>query len=153
LGKTVRDVWTRRPADAQAIHLHHVDVAQEPIRREFTTRLQQAAFIPAIMNDVASGGPSPALAEEIDAKYYKGLLPDASYVARTAFIHTLAFNNDLKGLSPDHLRYSVLSPAADVTFIDDAKTKFQTDSAYLDDRPTAPLRFLAEANLTQVINR
>src|SRR5262249_21151041 len=32
-------------------------------------------------------------------------------------------------------------------------TKFQTDSAYLDDRPTAPLRFLAEANLTQVINR
>lgn len=68
-------------------------------------------------------------------------------------MHTLAFNNDLKGLSVDHLRYSILSPASDISFIDDAKTKFRAESAYLDDRPTAPLRFNAEANLTQVIGR
>ncbi|WP_287321356.1 hypothetical protein [Mesorhizobium sp.] len=65
----------------------------------------------------------------------------------------MAFNNDLKGLSVDHLRYSILSPASDISFIDDAKTKFRAESAYLDDRPTAPLRFNAEANLTQVIGR
>ncbi len=59
----------------------------------------------------------------------------------------------MKGLSVDHLRYSILSPAADISFIDDAKTKFRAESAYLDDRPTAPLRFNAEANLTQVIGR
>jgi len=40
---------------------------------------------------------------------FKGLLPYGTYVARTIFIHTLAFNNDLKGLSADHLRYSILS--------------------------------------------
>jgi hypothetical protein len=153
LAKTVATVWANRPTDASAIHLHHVDLGSDVIRREFTTRLQQGAFVPAIMNDIAGPPEKPALAQELDAKYFKGLLPYGTYVARTIFIHTLAFNNDLKGLSADHLRYSILSPAADLSFIDDARTKFRADSAYLDDRPTAPLRFSAEANLTQVIGR
>jgi hypothetical protein len=153
LAKTVATVWANRPADASAIHLHHIDLGSDVIRREFTTRLQQAAFVPAILNDIAGPPEKPALAQELDAKHFKGLLPYGTYVARTIFVHTLAFNNDLKGLSADHLRYSVLSPAADLSFIDDAKTKFRAESAYLDDRPTAPLRFNAEANLTQVIGR
>lgn len=150
LAKTVADVWQRRPKDATAIHLHHVDLGVELIRREFTTRLQQGAFIPAINNDIA--GPT-ALAKDLDDKHYKGLLPYASYVARTAFIHTLAFNNDLKGIHPDHLRFSIQGPEVELDFVDDARSKFRTESAYLDDRPGAPMRFLAEANLTQIIAR
>ncbi len=153
LAKTVASVWATRPADAFAIHLHHVDLGSEAIRREFTTRLQQGAYVPAILNDIAGTTEKPALAQELDAKHYKGLLPYSTYTARTIFIHTLAFNNDLKGLAPDHLRYSILNPASDLSFIDDARTKFRADSAYLDDRPSAPLRFNAEANLTQVIGR
>ncbi|MBR0761571.1 ATP-binding protein [Bradyrhizobium japonicum] len=153
LAKTVAAVWANRPTDASAIHLHHIDLGSDVIRREFTTRLQQSAFVPAIMNDIAGSPEKPALAQELDAKHFKGLLPYGTYVARTLFIHTLAFNNDLKGLTADHLRYSILSPSADLSFIDDAKTKFRAESAYLDDRPTAPLRFNAEANLTQVIGR
>ena len=153
LAKTVAAVWAKRPLDASAIHLHHIDLGSDVVRREFTTRLQQSAFVPAILNDIAGPPERPALAQELDAKDFKGLLPYGTYVARTIFIHTLAFNNDLKGLSPDHLRYSILSPAADLSFIDDARSKFRADSAYLDDRPAAPLRFNAEANLTQVIGR
>lgn len=153
LAKTVATVWANRPPDASAIHLHHIDLGSDVVRREFTTRLQQGAFVPAILNDIAGPPEKLALAQELDAKHFKGLLPYGSYVARTIFVHTLAFNNDLKGLSVDHLRYSILSPAADISFIDDAKTKFRAESAYLDDRPTAPLRFNAEANLTQVIGR
>ena len=153
LAKTVASVWANRPADAFAIHLHHVDLGSEAIRREFTTRLQQGAYVPAILNDIAGTTEKPALAQELDAKHYKGLLPYGTYTARSIFIHTLAFNNDLKGVAPDHLRYSILSPASDLSFIDDARTKFRADSAYLDDRPSAPLRFNAEANLTQVIGR
>ncbi|MBX5070492.1 ATP-binding protein [Rhizobium lentis] len=153
LAKTVATVWANPPTDASAIHLHHIDLGSDVVRREFTTRLQQAAFVPAILNDIAGPPEKPALAQELDARHFKGLLPYGTYVARTIFVHTLAFNNDLKGLSADHLRYSVLSPAADLSFIDDAKTKFRAESAYLDDRPTAPLRFNAEANLTQVIGR
>lgn len=153
LAKTVATVWANRPADASAIHLHHIDLGSDVVRREFTTRLQQGAFVPAILNDIAGPPEKLALAQELDAKHFKGLLPYGTYVARTMFVHTLAFNNDLKGLSADHLRYSILSPASDISFIDDAKTKFRAESAYLDDRPTAPLRFNAEANLTQVIGR
>jgi hypothetical protein len=153
LGRAVAGMWDTRPADATAIHLHHIDLGKENVRAEFTTRLQQDAYVPAILKDIAGTPQSPALAEDIDAKNYTGMLPYARYVARTIFIHTLAFNNDLKGLIPEQLRYSVLSPISDISFIDDARTKFRTDSAYLDDRPNAPLRFNAEANLTQVIAR
>jgi len=153
LGRTVASVWANRPKDAHAIHLHHIDLGDEAIRREFTTRLQQDAFAPAIRNDIAGTRENPALAAELDAKFYKGLLPYATYVARAVFLHSLAFHNDLKGTTASHLRYSLLSPAADLTFIDDARTKFQAASAYLDDRPGVPLRFVEEANLTQIIAR
>ena len=74
-------------------------------------------------------------------------------MARTIFMHTLAFNEPLKGLSPEQLRYSMLGPASEVGFIEEARKKFVQESAYLDDRPGAPMRFLAEANLTQIIRR
>lgn len=53
LAKTVATVWANRPADASAIHLHHIDFGSDTMRREFTTRLQQGAFVPAILNDIA----------------------------------------------------------------------------------------------------
>ena len=59
----------------------------------------------------------------------------------------------LKGISADQLRYSVLSPITDISFIEEARKKFIAESAYLDDRPGAPMRFLAEANLRQIIRR
>ena len=40
-----------------------------------------------------------------------------------------------------------------MSFIDQARKRFVVDSAYLDDRPGAPMRFLAEANLRQIIRR
>ena len=118
------------------------------------TRLGQNAYIPAIANDVAAGSvEKKALAEEIDAVDHRDLPPYAVYVARTNFMHTLAFNDPLKGISPDQLRYSVLGPATDISFIEEARKKFIAESAYLDDRPGAPMLFLAEANLRQIIRR
>ena len=154
LARTVAHLWAERPPDATAIHLHHVDPGHEPIRREIVTRLAQTAYEPAITSDVAAGPIGKnALAQEIDAAHHAGLPPYAAYVARTIFMHTLAFNDPLKGLSPERLRYSILCPAADVSFIEEARKKFVAESAYLDDRPGAPMRFLAEANLRQIIRR
>ena len=118
------------------------------------TRLGQTAFVPAITNDVAAGRAGQrALAEEIDAQHHQGLPPYAVYVARTIFMHTLAFNDPLKGLTAEELRYAVAGPAVDPSFIDEARKRFTAESAYLDDRPAAPMRFLAEANLNVVIRR
>ena len=143
-----------RPVDATAIHVHHINPGYEPIRQEIVTRLGQNAYVPAISNDIA-GGEGKALAQEIDERDHVGMPPYASYSARTIFLHTLAFNEPLRGISPEDLRYSVLSPATDLSFIEQARKKFVADSAYLDDRPGAEtrMRFLAEANLRQIIRR
>lgn len=151
LGRTIAHLWQHRPADATAIHLHHVDPGFEPIRQEIATRLGQSIYVSAIRSDIAGEGGKAALAQEIDALSHRGMPPYATYVARTIFMHSLAFNENLKGLTPDHTRYCVLAPTLDVSFIEEARKAFVAQSAYLDDRPTAPLRFLAEANLTQII--
>jgi hypothetical protein len=154
LAGTVAYLWNTKPADATAIHLHHVDPGFPPIYEEIATRLGQRAYVPAIRNDIVAAEPGKkALAQEIDDAHYRGMAPYASYIARTIFIHTLAYNDQLKGVTPEHLRYSILCPETDISFIDDARKRFVEDSSYLDDRPTAPLRFLVEANLTQIIRR
>ena len=51
------------------------------------------------------------------------------------------------------MRYSILAPTLDIGFIEDARKRFQERSAYLDDKPGAPLRFLTDANLTQIVER
>jgi hypothetical protein len=153
LAKAVADVWANKPADAGLIHTHHIDLGNEGIRREFTTRINQSQFDSAILNDIHGRDGRAALASSIDAERFSGLLPYASYVARTIFVHTMAFNNELRGISPARLRYSVLSPEADLSFVASAESAFIQGSAYLDDRPGAPLRFNAEANLTQIIAR
>jgi len=154
LAHTVKRLWRQRPADATAIHLHHVDPGYEPIRQEIVTRLGQDAFVPAITNDVAAGSAGQrSLAEDIDAQHHQGLPPYAAYVARTVFMHTLAFNDPLKGLTAEELRYATAGPAVNPSFIDEARKRFTVESAYLDDRPAAPMQFRAEANLNVIIRR
>jgi hypothetical protein len=151
LGRTVARLWETRPADATAIHLHHIDLGYEPIRQEIVTRLGLSMYGPAIRSDIAGEQGRKSLAQELDHDNHRGMPPYTAYVARTIFLHTLAFNEQLKGLTPDHLRYSMIAPLIDISFTDAARQRFIENSAYLDDRPGAPLRFLTDANLTQVI--
>lgn len=154
LARTVALLWDKRPLDAYAIHLHHIDPAAQEIRQEIVTRLGQRAFVPALKADIAAvKGDQPSLAQEMDTSHYIGMPPYGSYTARIIFFHTLAFNNDLKGLTQKELRYALLSPGTDISFIDDAVRRFVQASSYLDDRANAPLRFSTEANLTQMIRR
>lgn len=154
LALTIRHLWDTRPEDATAIHLHHIDPGHEPIRQEIVTRLGQSRYVPAVNADVSAGkADKKSLAQQIDAEHHGGMPPYAEYAARTIFLHTLALNKPLQGLSPADLRYSMVGPALDVSFVDDARKKFVAESAYLDDRPSAPMRFEAEANLTQIVRR
>ena len=154
LARTVHVLWRDKPADALAIHPHHIDVGFGPIRDEITTRLGQGDYAPALKSDVAAvKGDDPAVAQVIDSTQYPGQLPITSYIARTVFLHTLAFGDSAKGISPDHLKFCVCSPKVEPSFVEQARIRFVTDSLFLDDRPGALMRFMVEANLTQVIRR
>jgi len=154
LARAVCSLWRTKPTEALAVHLHHVDPAFEPIRQELITRLSLQAFVPAINADVAAKeGDQPALAQELDKKHYAGLPAYASYVARTILLHTLAFNENLKGAKPDEVKAAILAPGLDIGFVEDAIRRFQQDSEFLDDKPLSPLRFLTEANLNQMVRR
>lgn len=154
LGRTVGRLWDKRPPDTYAVQLHHIDPGFDPIRKEITTRLGQRQLLPALRADVAAAeGEQKSLAEQMDGDHYSGLPPYASMVARTIFFHSLAFNDQLKGASKEDLHFAILAPGKDLSFVDDAITRFVQQSAYLDDRPNVPLRFQAEANLTQIIRR
>lgn len=152
LVRTVHHLWTTRPADAFAIHPHHIDLAYEPIRSEFTTKLEQGQYMAALTSDIASvPGKDPATAQRVDRQEFPGQPPVTTYVAATIFLNTMSFGE--KGIAPDQLRWSVASPAIDPTVVEDARKKFMELSLYLDDRPGAPMRFRVEPNLTQIVNR
>lgn len=153
LTQSIAHLYKKKPPATYALHLHHLDPSFPPTRNEIVTRLEMGAFDPAIRNDVASVDGGLSLAQQLDARDYIGQPPYASFVARTVLWHTFAFNDHLKGINAEELRYSVLGPELDPSFLDDARQKFVANSAYLDDRPAAPLRFLTEANLTMMIRR
>ncbi|MBE9018013.1 ATP-binding protein [Chroococcidiopsidales cyanobacterium LEGE 13417] len=153
LTRTIAHLWQEKPANTSAIHLHHVNPGYIPIRDEITTRLELGRFDPVIENDVAATQGGTSLAQQLDAKWYAGLAHYASFVARNILWHTFAFNDNLQGVDEVNLRYAILAPGLDVGFINDARQKFIAESAYLDDRPVAPLRFLTEVNLGVLIRR
>jgi hypothetical protein len=154
LARTVHVMWKNRPQDAFAIHLHHIALGVSSIRDEVTIRLQQKELVPALNGDVeAVKGDEHAIAEFLDDKYFPSAIPVTTYIARTVFLNTLAYNQDLKGISTDRLLWSVCSPKLEPSFIEQARTRFVSESDYLDDRPGAPLRFQTEPNLIQMIRK
>lgn len=153
LTQTVARLWALKPEGTHAIHLHHMDPGHEPTRNEVVTRLELSPFDPAIRHDVSSPEGGKSLAQRLDVEHYQGLAPYASFVARTILWNTFAFNEELKGVTADELRWSVLGPGLEPGFLNDARQRFVAESAYLDDRPGAPHRFLTEANLNQILRR
>ena len=155
LGHVVHDLWRRkdeqRPA---AIHLHHFDMGNEAICLEITARLKQEAFASAIEKDIACDDvKKTSLAQDLDLKHYPNMPPFTTYIARTIFMHTLAFNPHLRGIDDRRLRYSILSPGMETGYIDEALARFREMSLYLDDDLEKPTQFQAEPNLNQAIQR
>lgn len=155
LGHVVHDLWKRRDEiKPTAIHLHHFDLGNENIRSEITTKLKQDRFATAIDTDVACDDANKtSMAQRLDRKYYPNMHPFTTYITRVIFMNTLAYNQRLKGVGIQNLRYSVLWPGLEIGYVDEALDRFRDRSQYLDDNPQKPTQFQAAANLTQVIRQ
>jgi len=156
LARTVHHLWKDSPAETYAIHIHHLDPSNERIRSEILTKLQLGDYGSAIKSDVSAvAGDEPALAQQLDQQKLPGLPPLHAFLARTILWHSFAYGEAARGISVEQLKLAVTSPASSMEppFIEQARLAFQQDSIFLDDRPGAPLRFMAEANLNQIIRR
>ena len=155
LGHVVHGLWKRRrQISPAAIHLHHFDVGDEAIRLEITSKMKQEAFASAIDSDIACDDANKtSQAQRLDDTYYSNQPPFTTYVARTIFFHTLAFNQQLKGIDGKNLRYSILSPGTELGYVDEALERFRRESLYLDDNLEKPIQFQAAPNLNQAVQR
>jgi predicted AAA+ superfamily ATPase len=83
LARTMHLLWTDQPADAYAIHIHHVDPGCERIRSEINVKLGLSDYAAAIKSDVAAvPGDEPALAQQMDQQKLPGLSPHCVLVAK-----------------------------------------------------------------------
>ena len=153
LGHVVHDMWEQRnELKPAAIHMHHFDFGNESINQEITTRLKQDEFASAITTDIACNDEDKtSLAQRLDKKYYPNMPPFTTYIARTLFMHTLAYNPQLKGIMDKKLRYSILMPGMEIGYIDEALERFKDRSQYLDDNANERTRFQSMPNLNQAI--
>ena len=84
-----------------------------PTLNEIVTRLELSAFDPAIRNDVASTQKGTSLAQQLDAKHYRGhaafgFVRGAVRSSGTRLPSTMPF----KARAREELRFAVLSPGS-----------------------------------------
>ena len=155
LGYVIHNLWKHRDdIKPTAIHLHHFDIGNESIHQEVTSKIKQDKFDSAIEKDIACDDvDKTSCAQKLDKRYYPKMLPFTTYIARTIFMHTLAFNQQLKGIDDKGLRYSMLSPGMELGYVDEALNRFRSESRYLYDNRKKPTQFQATPNLNQAIQR
>ena len=127
LARTVYLLWKDQPADANAIHIHHVDPGYERIRSEINVKLGLSDYNAAIKSDVAAvPGDEPALAQQMDQQKLAGLPPIYSYLARTILWHTFAYGDNARGISPEQLKLAVCSPnpSMEPSFLEQARVAY-----------------------------
>ena len=155
LGYVVHNLWKQRDElKLTAIHLHHFDLGKENMRLEITSKLKQDTFAVAIDTDIACDDVNKtSMAQRLDKTHYPHMPPFTRYITRVIFMNTLAYNPQLKGVDIRNLRYSVLWPGMEISYVDEALARFRDNSLYLDDDPRKSTQFQAAPNISQAIWR
>lgn len=119
LARAVRRLWAERPGDAHLIAIHHLDLADDGIVDDLTSRLQRPQYRAVVESDIASpmkGTVSKARA--IDETWTEaGRPPYAKRLATTVFLHSLT-QSGLVGVERGDLNLAVLQPGDDPALLD-----------------------------------
>ncbi len=119
LARVVRGLWTERPADTWLIHPHHIDLADEEIANDLTSRLNRAVFKQVIEADIANPmAGAKARAALVDHRLIaKGESPLATRMATTVFLHSLV-QAIAAGIYPAKAKLAVYTPGDDLGVIE-----------------------------------
>ncbi len=152
LGLAVRRLWATRPADAMLIHPFHLDLSDEGIAGDLTSRLDRPAFKQVIEADIVSPMlGSPAHAQAIDTPWLgAGKPPYARRVATTVFLHSLT-QGVATGVDPADLYLASLAPGDDPLLLQKACERL-VETGWFFDWDGHRYRFKTEPSLNKIIN-
>ena len=151
LAQTIRRLWERRPADAYLVHTHHVDLGDEEILNELTSRLDRPVFRQVAEADVANPkAGATAHAQLADAELVQAARPAyASRIATTAFLHSLV-QGAPAGITPTEAKLAVFTPGDDLGLIEKQLDRLLETCWFLDLSGNR-LRFSTEPSLVKVV--
>ena len=121
LAQAIRDLWKKKPKDCYLICPHRLDLADDQIANDLTSRLDRPQYKQVIEADIASPKKGTlSHAQEIDLEFTEaGRPPYAQRVATTVFLHSLVQTGQ-SGVDPAELRLAVLQPGDDPGILDKA---------------------------------
>lgn len=157
LAWTIRSLWSNKKIKPWLIHLHHINLAEEQIVEDLTSKLDRPKFRQVVQADIVSVMKGiPAHAQTVDEPLIaSGKPPYAQRLATTIFIHSLT-QGIASGVDPANLLLSVLEPDASEGGDEPAVVKRQLEKLY--DAPAFFLeydghvhRFKTEPSLEKII--
>ncbi|MDE0260532.1 MAG: DUF499 domain-containing protein, partial [Gammaproteobacteria bacterium] len=91
LARMIRGLWESRSPDVWTITPFHVDLRDEAVLNDLTSRLGRPEFRAVVQADIASGrSGNPAHAEKLDERWVaEGKPPYGSRLATSIFVHSL----------------------------------------------------------------
>jgi predicted AAA+ superfamily ATPase len=153
LALTVRKLWgTRpRPADTYLIHPHHLDLADESVVNDLTSRLDRPAFRQVVEADIATPtAGSVAHATEVDRQFSDaGRPPYSTRAATTVFLHSLT-QGIASGVDPAELNLAVLQPDDDPALMKRAVDQL-VDKCWFLEWDGRHYRFKTEPSLNKIV--
>ena len=114
LAWTVRNLWSMRPNNTWVIHLHDIDLGDQQIAEDLTSRLDRPHFKQVIEADITSLLPGTlSHSQEIDNSLaLSNKPPYANQLSSTIFINSLT-QGIANGVSPSDLLLAVVKPTDD----------------------------------------
>jgi len=152
LAQTVRDLWHTKPKNCFLICTHHLNLSDEQVANDLTSRLDRPQYKQVIEADIASPKKGTlSHAQEIDLEWNEsGRAPYAQRVATTAFLHSLVQTGQ-SGVDPADLRLAVLQPDDDPALVEKAVQRL-VDRCWFFDYDGLRYRFKTEPSLRKIVD-
>lgn len=151
LALTVRRLWEKRPKDCWLIHPHHLDLANDTILNELTSRLKRPQFRQVVEADITSAmAGMQAHAALADKRLLEANKPPyALRFATTVFLHSLV-QGVASGVDPQEATLAVLEPGDDPGLVRKAAGEL-LDAAWFLDWDGHRYRFKTEPSINKIV--
>jgi len=151
LARAVRTLWETKAKDTYLIYPHHLDLGDEEILNDLTSRLDRPVFRQVAEADIANPkagarAHAPLADEEL---VQAGRPPYGTRVATTAFLHSLV-QGVAAGLTPTEAKLAVFTPGDDLGLVEKQVDRL-LESCWFLDLTGNRLRFSTEPSLVKIV--